>query len=363
MGGATRVLISQLSACTEVKNKALLISGGPKEDLGKLPCPWIKHTYKTLGYIPGLIRSLIQAKRTFNPEIVHIHQPLIGFLAIMVFNKSIPRVYHFHSLWGDEKMSHARNFFSRSLSRMKSKIEKFVLRRMSHFIVLSDFSKQKLLTVVPNAKVEIIPGCVNLSHFVTSEEMPPENQDTDDPKLKLLSVRRLDPRMGLDLLIRSIAMFKEASTDRQIQCSIIGEGRQRDELEALIKELNVEEEVSLLGRVEEHVLMDNMRTAHLSILPTRELEGFGVSVIESLASGTPVMATSVGALPEFNRFPDAFHSVGEPTSESIFNGLQWAYENWKGRDLKVICQNVVRDNFSHEVVSQKLISFYNTVKG
>jgi len=323
-----------------------------------MPCSWVKHTYKSLGFLPNLLASIRKAKKDFQPDLLHIHQPLIGLLASMVFHRGTPKVYHFHSLWKDEKMSHAKTLLGQLYSHLKGWIESFALRRMDHFIVLSDFSRQKLLKAVPHANITVIPGAVDTGRFNNAVA-----QTTKEPEagLEIVSVRRLDPRMGLDLLLKAVALFKEKYPEEKLTCTIIGEGRQRDELENIITTLELQESVHLKGRVEEDELVRAMTQAHLSILPTRELEGFGVSVIESFSAGTPVMATSAGALSEFERFPDVFHCVGDANPENLLNGLRWAYDNWKSTDLKLSCKKVVQENFSEDVVSQKLLSFYNDV--
>jgi glycosyltransferase involved in cell wall biosynthesis len=56
--------------------------------------------------------------------------------------------------------------------------------------------------------------------------------------------------------------------------------------------------VEFLGRIPEHALVDWYRRASLVVLPTRELEGFGLATAEALACGAAVVGTSAGATPE-----------------------------------------------------------------
>ena len=361
MGGATRVLQTQLKASTKAGHEALLISGAPAEDAGELPCPWISHKYKSLSFLPALLWSLRKARKSFHPEVLHIHQPLIGLLAVLIFKKDTPRVYHFHSFWRDEKLSHAKSPQARLLSHFKGWIEQTALKRMDHFIVLSDFSKKKLIHKIPSAKVEVIPGAVNSSLFSQTKSPAASIQRLND-KLEMVSVRRLDPRMGLDILIEALSLYKEKHPQRPFHLSIIGDGRQRIDLEKLIQKLNLNENVTLMGRVKENDLIESMQRAEFSILPTRELEGFGLSVIESFSAGSPVLATSVGALPEYEKFSEVFHAVGEANSKNLLSGLEWAHQHWKGHQLQDSCMKVVQDHFSEEVVSQKLLAFYHTLK-
>ena len=58
---------------------------------------------------------------------------------------------------------------------------------------------------------------------------------------------------------------------------------------------------TLLGRISDVELRDWYRAADLVVTPTQELEGFGLSTAEALATGTPVLVTPVGANPELVR--------------------------------------------------------------
>jgi glycogen synthase len=77
-----------------------------------------------------------------------------------------------------------------------------------------------------------------------------------------------------------------------------GSGRLADELQARVTAQGLGEHVRFLGRVPEEDLALAYRAATLTVVPTVALEGFGLVAAESLAAGTPVLATPVGGLPE-----------------------------------------------------------------
>jgi glycosyltransferase involved in cell wall biosynthesis len=112
----------------------------------------------------------------------------------------------------------------------------------------------------------------------------------------LLSVRRLAKRMGLDLLIEAISEVRQEFPD--VLLLIGGKGPQREELQRMISDSGLEHNVRLLGFVAEADLPLAYAAADFSIVPTLALEGFGLITAESLASGTPVLGTPVGATPE-----------------------------------------------------------------
>jgi glycosyltransferase involved in cell wall biosynthesis len=80
--------------------------------------------------------------------------------------------------------------------------------------------------------------------------------------------------------------------------AIAGDGQMRTEVETLITTLGLNEHVLVLGRLTDQELRDWYRAATLFVLPTQELEGFGMSTVEALACGTPAVGTPAGGTPE-----------------------------------------------------------------
>ncbi|HBE88680.1 MAG TPA: hypothetical protein DDW67_06025 [Elusimicrobia bacterium] len=119
----------------------------------------------------------------------------------------------------------------------------------------------------------------------------------------IFTVRNLAPRMGLENLVEAAARVAENVPDSYF--IIGGRGYLMPRLEGMIKERGLSSHVKLTGYIEEKELASYYQAADLFVLPTRELEGFGLVTLEALACGTPVLATPVAAnievLGGFNR--------------------------------------------------------------
>lgn len=357
IGGASRVLSTQLEVLKKNSEFSFkLLSGYPgipgKENYSH---DWIHFEYKQNGYLSNLWVTLKILARREKIDILHIHQPLIGLLAHLSMPKDCVRLYHFHSFWEDEKLIHAGSSLPRKiLSHFKGWLEGWVLSRMDHFIVLSDYSKQKLLNRVPQAKVTKIPGSVSLRPLEG-------HRSVDSEDLKLLSVRRLEPRMGLDLLIQAIARLKQEGV--RVCLNIVGRGREREALEKLIQSLNISDQVKLMGRLSEADLAEQMRTHHGMVLPTRELEGFGMSVIEAFEAGLPVLATKVAALKEFEKHEGAFYAIEKPEVDAIVAAIRAVSGEWRKIEERTkACRQVAETYYSHEIMREKLIGLYRELK-
>jgi phosphatidyl-myo-inositol dimannoside synthase len=116
----------------------------------------------------------------------------------------------------------------------------------------------------------------------------------------VLSVSRLVPRKGQDLLLGAVARAREECPD--LACVIVGEGTDRERLQAQVRELGLTEHAFLPGRVED--LAEAYSAATLFALLSRHVpergwwEGFGIVYREAGQFGLPVVATRVGGIPD-----------------------------------------------------------------
>jgi len=270
----------------------------------------IKTTYYPLPLkaSPTRFRKIFgQTIRDFQPDIVHIHQPLPAFLSIPS-SFSQPIVYTFHSSWPEEfkiKSSRWPPIFRKLASPVLAAVERRIVRRANKITVLSKFSKQKLAQLY-NREGIIIPGGVD------SQRFRPITQGESNKTLRLVTLRNLVPRMGLSQLIRAMTLLPP-----HIDLTIGGGGPMRNELMRLIHSLGLSERVRLAGHVPDDDLPHFYSSANWFVLPTVALEGFGLVILESLSCGTPVVGTRIGAIPELLEKFDPQWVIKEPTPEAI----------------------------------------------
>ena len=116
---------------------------------------------------------------------------------------------------------------------------------------------------------------------------------TDEPIF--FTLRRLEMRMGLDLVVRAAARLREGPRFRVL---IGGSGPLHEELSQLAVQQGVQDRVHLLGRLPDVMVPLAYGAADCFVLPTRALECFGLIVLEAFAAGKPVIAASTAAIPE-----------------------------------------------------------------
>ena len=117
----------------------------------------------------------------------------------------------------------------------------------------------------------------------------------------LLAVGRLTPKKGFHDLVAACALLRLAGCD--FRCVIAGDGRLRGELEGLIGAEGLAGHVRILGLQTQDQLADWYARASLLVMPSRVLDdgnrdGIPNVIVEAMCSGTPILATTAGSIPE-----------------------------------------------------------------
>jgi glycosyltransferase involved in cell wall biosynthesis len=110
------------------------------------------------------------------------------------------------------------------------------------------------------------------------------------------SLRRLVPRMGLDTLVKACGILNQMG--KTFRVIIGGVGPEDEKIRTMIREARLQATVFLVRHIAEDKLSKCYGASDCFVLPTQKLEGFGLVILEAFASGTPVIATPVGAIPE-----------------------------------------------------------------
>ncbi len=318
-------------------------------------------------------------------HLVHIHNPLIGYLALKhPALRAVPRVYHFHSFWYDEEK------INREARRPEGGLENVwhdvrlafslqAIRRMERAAILgcgsvlflSQYSRELFLQRHPakTMRLRVIPGGVDVDAFHPAES--PETLKALRQALEfpagvplLLTVRRLEARMGLKNLILAAADLRSRCPGLHFQLWIAGMGSLKDLLQALIAEKNLRKTVRLLGFVPQDTLPSLVRAADVFILPTQRIEGFGLATVEALASGVPVLGTPVGGTVEILNALDPMLLLPGTSVQAISQGMEKYLKNPRHFEaLKEKCRLQAVAEYSWEKVVDQLEAEFRFAAG
>jgi glycosyltransferase involved in cell wall biosynthesis len=289
-------------------------------------------------------------------DVVSFHHPLVAFVCLL-----LPRVrcgywhYHFYaSIYQEMSFDRPqRNQVWPLFTWLGWQVERVVYRWAPRIIVLSGFTRDILVEEfgVNQAKIKLIPGAVDTEQFRPTRETSVE-MIWPSGCLRLLSVRRLEQRMGLEILIKAVANLRARGLD--VFLVIAGKGRLRKKLERLIEAEHLMDGVRLLGFVPDEKLAELYSSADVFVLPTIALEGFGLVTVESLACGTPVIASTVGATPEILAKMDPRFLVDAITVERLAERLEWFVRlgkderhRWSRRGHAVVAEHYAWAQVAH----------------
>jgi teichuronic acid biosynthesis glycosyltransferase TuaC len=195
--------------------------------------------------------------------------------------------------------------------RIPRRLIQWAAGRASGLVTVCQALKDRLMTLgVKSNQITVLRNGVDLCLF-----KPPDNRDFLRQSLGLtdvtfLSVGGLTPSKGHDLIIRAMASFPEASL------LIVGTGPEGEKLRKLISALRLKERVQLLGLIEHERLAAYYGAADALILAS-DREGWANVLLESMACGTPVIATKIGGNPEVVADPAAGILIEQRTPEAI----------------------------------------------
>jgi len=205
-------------------------------------------------------------------------------------------------------------------------------------------------------KIWVIPNGVDLNKFrVMARQEAKRQLGLDEDKRYLLYVGRLVAVKGLDLLLDAFTQLVQNRND--VELVLIGDGTERHALVQRATTLGIKDKVHFVGAQPHEWVALWMNAGDVLCLPSRK-EGFGAVLIEALACGTPVVATSVGGIPEIVDDEQVGRLVRSRDPKEMAACIEEVLENrWDRQQLR----DYVAERFSFEVVTRKLLEMYESV--
>lgn len=371
IGGAERVLFEQSTRLTARGHSVRLITRRLPEHRADRETiqgvEEIRCAFELEGGLRSIAKTWLQARRHMERlhermpiDCLNIHQPLTAFgLISQAASLDIPRVYTCHSLSAEEYLSRAtecgpaNRVVRRIHAMVRNWIEGRVLSRSNRIVALSRYTQEKLRRAhgISNDRVEVVPGGVDLTRFCPAGDKAAARRELLIPEDRyiLLTVRNLVPRMGLDRLVH--AMQEVATKIPQTLLVIGGHGPLHNELLALVNRLGLQNHVRLDGFIPEEALVRYYQMADLFVLPSRDLEGFGMVTLEALACGLPVLGTPVGGTREILTHWDASFLLSDGRPQTMTRGIIDCHRRLDARDGEAAaisrrCREFVENHYS-----------------
>lgn len=348
-GGAERMLNNHLRALSESGHTVTLLTRQPQDDapLDVMVCEEIREhrlPYHGDRGWKGLKQLRREAQQWWDRnrsafDVVVSEQPFTMW-ALMKAGCDLPRLQVCYSFAFEEYLTRHANLWNlkdRAVAIAMKHLESVIYRSSASILVLSRYTEQRLEEVfgIVGEKVIVSPGGVDVTQW---PDMPREEirSSLGWAGPVVMTLRNLVPRTGVDLLIAAAGRLKDECPE--LRWCVIGQGALMNQLKVQAKHLGVADRVEFTGYLSEEDVKKRLFAADLFMLPTRDLEGFGLVTIEANACGLPVVATPVTANKEvvpslpFNRLADAV--TAEALADAVRQMLQVEYDDHSRQILR-----------------------------
>lgn len=195
-------------------------------------------------------------------------------------------------------------------------------------IAISEFVKMAGMEAygLPEEKIEVVYNAIDIAKFTVSENAAYARE------LNLIFVGRLIREKGVHVLLEALAQLPQ---DLKIHATIVGYGPEYDNLVQQAAVLNIAEKVEFLGkRIDIPNLLAN---ADFFVHPAIWQEGFGITLIESMACGKPCIASRGGAIPEIiDNSNGLLFELG--SASDLARKITEAYQMYKTPEYEAMCK-------------------------
>lgn len=229
----------------------------------------------------GFALSCLRLMRGRVDAIEADHMPYIQLfvLRIVAWIRGVPLIVTWHEAWGREQWLG----YLGPAGAIAWSIERIAMLLPDRIVAASPETGERVRRAVSGrVPVVVAPNGIN-ADSISAIAPSPEPVD-------IVSVGRMLSHKRFDRLIDAVALL--VADGHSYRCLIIGDGPERDRLAAQIRELGLESRVELRSDIAEHSeVIARIKAARCFAFPS-EREGFGISALEAIACGTPVITTS-----------------------------------------------------------------------
>lgn len=228
--------------------------------------------------------------------------------------------------------SHANDLFERGWL-LEEKVD-----RARFAVTISDYNRRFLIDHgAPARKIYIVHCGVDSRCFIARNGKPMG----EVPRIGALG--RMVEKKGFDILIRACGMLKQKGVAFHLE--IAGDGTMREELEGLVRSLDLSPDVAFGGALSHNRVADWLGELDLFVLPCKrdrhgDMDGIPVALMEAMLSGVPVISTKISGIPELVKDGETGVLADPEDPEGMALAIERILSDESLR--KRLCQNAIR---------------------
>jgi len=314
----------------------------------------LKRKKLTLLLVPLFVFSgvltFLRLNVKFKFEVVHNHW-LLPFAPFVSFFK---KVFNYKLIL----TSHGGDITAFNNSALLRKVFKYSVSNCNYYtVVSSDLAKiaNQFIRKFDRQKLKII------SMGIPYKEFSKVKTNFNEDNFTVVFVGRLSKIKGTKYLLKAISILKKSL--KPIKCLIIGDGPERESLENLARELNIEKQTTFTGFIPHTKLPKKLNGCSAFVGPSittesGQREGFGLVFIEAMAAGIPVIASRSGGIPDIVKHMKTGLLVEEGDSNKIAEYIEKIINNNKLRGKLISEGRKLAKNYSWESIGKRYLDLY-----
>ena len=236
----------------------------------------------------------------------------------------------------------------------------------SHRIIAATEKEKKDLTRYYSAtpeKISVVPCGVNLNLFQSVNKETARQHLGFNGGSIVLFVGRVEPLKGIDRLLMAMPILDNG---RDLRLVVVGgdddSQPEKERLQSLARNLNIQDTVTFVGTVRQEDLPLYYSAADVCVIPSY-YESFGLVALESLACGTPVVATNVGGMESVVRHGQNGYLVKDNAPVHLADTIASLLAKPDARRESADSIRASVGRFSWSNVAEKMVSEYRAVLG
>lgn len=282
----------------------------------------IYHRLRTqlyLKYFNSLSHYIVDVIQNFKSEILHVnmHMSLLFYAFIYPYLRNILKIYTFHSTIGKLQFPFPWNL---RLTQKK------LLSSFDLFTAVSNYTREYWQKCLPNREIVTIYNGVDLP--LINKIRPISLHEN----FNIFFPGGFKHFKGVEVLLKAFIILANEFPD--VNLVIAGEYSPHDRLFQWIQRQAVKNRVKVLGPLEHRSYLQYLASANVMVLPTQS-EGFGLSILEAMSLGVPVLCTKVGGIPEiFSDGENGWYIENEVND--LVQKLKYVYNHRKTPEMDLI---------------------------
>lgn len=239
-------------------------------------------------YTPALASKIVEVAKFEKLDLIHAHYAIphavSAYIAKQILSDSNIKIV---------TTLHGTDITLVGLEPSYLPVMKFCIEQSDGVTAVSRFLKEKTLTSYQIKKsISVIPNFVDCGKYLRKQDPALRLQFAPEGEKILIHISNFRPLKRVGDVVRIFDLVRKKMKAKLL---LVGDGPDRSSSEQLARDLGIIDDIKFLGKQAEIIPL--LSIADLFLIPSQS-ESFGLSALEAMACGVPVVASSVGGLPE-----------------------------------------------------------------